>query len=352
MAQKNETLSLVIALLVTAGVIGGGLWWFNRDQGIDIGGIVPGTSADSPTPEQALTPESTESTFADVDNVPSGLFNYGGSTSWAPLRLSVDPAIQTARPEFRLRYVDPTSGAASSSRGIEMLIDGELAFAQSSRPLEDTEFQRAQQRGFSLQQIPVAIDGLAVAVNPSLNLPGLTLAQLRQIYTGQVTNWQELGGTNLPITPYSRPVNSGGTVDLFREDVLGGQNFGQNVQFVNTTTAALRQLANEPGGIYYASAPEVVPQCTVKPVSLGRQTGQFVAPYAGDYIPESQCPQRRNTLNIQAFNSGEYPLTRSLYVVVRQNGQIEEQAGSAYASLLLTNQGQDLISQSGFVRIR
>ena len=47
-----------------------------------------------------------------------------------------------------------------------MLIDDKLAFAQSSRPLEDKEFNRAKQRGFTLQQISVAIDGLAVAVNP------------------------------------------------------------------------------------------------------------------------------------------------------------------------------------------
>jgi phosphate transport system substrate-binding protein len=351
MAQKNETLSLVAALLVTAGVIGGGLWWFNRDQGIDIGGIFPGTSGD-PTISDQNPPPSTGSTFADVDNIPSGLFNYGGSTSWAPLRLTVDPGIQAARPEFRLRYVDPASGAASSSKGIEMLIDGKLAFAQSSRPLEDAEFERAQQRGFSLQQVPVAIDGLAVAVNPSLEISGLTLTQLQQIYTGQITNWQQIGGANISITPYSRPVNSGGTVDLFREDILGGQDFGQNVQFVNTTTEALRALANAPGGIYYASAPEVVPQCTVKPVPVGRQPEQFVAPYSGSYIRESQCPQQRNTLNIEAFRSGDYPLTRSLYVIVKQNGQIEEQAGNAYANLLLTNQGQELMSQSGFVRLR
>ncbi|MGQ4649884.1 substrate-binding domain-containing protein [Lyngbya aestuarii] len=355
MSQKNETLTLVLALLITAALLGAGFWWFTRGSGL----LSPKTNQNAqPQPQTAQTQNSssqateTSQTLAQVPNVPSGLFNYGGSTSWAPIRLSVDSAIQAARPEIQLRYVDPASSAPSSTKGIEMLIEGKLAFAQSSRPILDQEYSRAQPRGFTLQQIPVAIDGLAVAVNPSLNIAGLTLEQLRAIYTGEVTNWQQLGGPNLPIIPYSRPVNSGGTVELFREDVLGGQGFGANVQFVPTTTEALRELGNNTGGIYFASAPEVVPQCTVKPLPLGRTANQLVAPYQEPLVAASQCPNQRNQLNINAFQKGEYPLTRNLFVVVKQNGQVEEQAGTAYANLLLSNQGQELISQAGFVRIR
>lgn len=338
MSQRNETVVLVLALLITAGLLASGFWWFTKRSNPNRADSTPrGASAEN---------------FDQVQNVPTGLFNYGGSTSWAPLRSIADPAIQAARPEFRLRYVEPTGETPGSSTGIRMLLDGRLNFAQSSRPLLDQELTRAQERGFRLQQIPVAIDGLAIAVNPNLNISGLTIDQLKSIYTGQTTNWKQLGGPDLAIRPYSRPAKDGGTVELFIQDVLGSQAFGSNVKLTPTTTQALREVASNPGGIYYASAPEIVPQCTIKPLPIGRRPDQLISPYQEPFVPLSQCPGRRNQLNIQTFQSGQYPITRNLFVVVQQNGQSDQQAGEAYANLLLTQQGQELINQAGFVRIR
>ena len=303
----------------------------------------------------AVPPVSTSgtdgNTFASVENVPVGLFNYGGSTSWAPIRELVDKKIQ-AEKDFRLRYVQPLSSTAGSSSGIEMLINDKLDFAQSSRPLLNDELSRAKQLGFTLQQIAVAIDGVAVAVNPNINVPGLTIKQLKSIYTGKITNWNQVGGANIPIQAYSRSISDGGTVELFVQDVLGGQPMASGVEYVSTTTQALQKVATSPGGIYYASAPEVVPQCSIKPLPLGRTQGKYVAPYQEPFVLPSECPQSRNKLNIEAFQSGNYPITRKLFVVVKQNGQTEQQAGVAYANLLRTQQGQELITQSGFVRIR
>lgn len=363
MSQKNETPVLIVALLITVAIVGGGLWWFTQKSGIDFSGGLnnspsPTNNAPDSTPPvidnqpNSTSPVNSDRNFASIPKVPSGLFNYGGSTSWAPIRLSVDSAIQAARPEFRLRYVTPTRESPGSSTGIRMLIAGTLDFAQSSRSLRDEELSSAQARGFKLQQTPVAIDGLAVAVNPNLGISGLTIDQLRSIYTGKVTNWQQLGGANIPIQPYSRPANDGGTVELFIQDVLGGQKFAANVQFVGTTTQALQKLASSPGGIYYASAPEVVPQCTIKPIPLGRKANELVAPYQEPFVSLSQCPSQRNRLNTEAFQSGAYPLTRNLFAIIKQNGQDEQLAGEAYINFLLSNQGQELISQSGFVRIR
>ncbi len=358
MSQRNETSVLVLALLITAGLVGSGFWLFTK-SGVDSGGTIgskpnnpsPGTGSTN-TPSPTLGPANVKN-FVQVQSVPSGLFSYGGSTSWALIRLAVDSAIQAARPEFRLRYVAPIGEPSGSSTGIRMLLNGQLNFAQSSRPILDQEYNQAQQRGFRLQQIPVAIDGLAVAVNPNLNISGLTLDQLKSIYTGKTTNWKQLGGPDVAIKPYSRPTSGGGgTVEIFVQDILGNQPFGANVEFVSTTTQALRRLGGNPGGIYYASAPEVVPQCTIKALPLGRQLGQLVPPYQAPFVPLSQCPGSRNRLNIQAFQSGQYPITRNLFVVVKQNGQIDERAGEAYANLLLTGQGQELITQVGFVRIR
>lgn len=356
MSQKNETLVLILSLLTTVVLIGGGFWWFTKKSGVEVPKIINSqsnnsTSGSTNTP-QATSGQPNNQSFASVQKVPTGLFSYGGSTSWAPIRLLADQAIQQARPEYRLRYLQPTNESPGSGTGIKSLIDGQLAFAQSSRPISDEEINRAKQRGFSLKQIPIAIDGLAVAVNPDVNIPGITLDQLKSIYTGKITNWSQLGGQNIPIKPYSRRVADGGTVELFVQDILGGQSFGSQVEFIPTTTEALQKLAASPGGIYYASAPEVVPQCSIKSLPLGKQSGRYIAPYQEPFVPPAQCPDKRNQLNIQAFQSGQYPITRNLFVVVKENGQIEEQAGVAYANLLLTEQGQALVAQSGFVKIR
>ncbi len=345
MSKKNETVVLVLTLIVTFGLTSGIFFWLIKNSGIKLFSLNNNSS-------HTLKQPSSINTFAQVTNVPSGLFNYGGSTTWAPIRKEVDSVIQTVFPKFQLRYTDPITGAPGSGSGIQMLLNNQLAFSQSSRPIKDEELKQAQQRGFTLQEIPVAIDGIAIAVHPNLSIPGLTISQLKDIYTGKVTNWQNLGGPNLKIRPYSRRQQEGGTVEFFDENILEQAKFGANVKFISTTTQALREVAKNPGSIYYASAVEIVGQCTVKPLPLGRKSDRLVPPYREPYIPPSQCPQKRNQLNTAAFKSGEYPITRRLFVIVKQNHQSDQQAGEAYANLLLTSQGQELISKAGFIRIR
>jgi len=235
---------------------------------------------------------------------------------------------------------------------IRMLIENQLAFSQASRSLKDEEIQRAQQRGLTLKEVPVAIDGIAIAVHPDLPVSGLTITQLKDIYTGKIRNWRQVGGPNLAIIPYSRRKEDGGTVEFFIDQVLEKADFGSSTQYIYSTTPALRKVSQNPGGIYYASAPEVVPQCGIKTLPLGKSENKLVAPYQEPSIPSSQCPQKRNQLNELAFQKGEYPITRRLFVIIKQNGQLDEQAGEAYANLLLTDQGQELIEKAGFVPLR
>ncbi|MBD2534867.1 substrate-binding domain-containing protein [Nostoc flagelliforme FACHB-838] len=292
------------------------------------------------------------SDFSSV-TAPEGTWFYGGSTSWATVRQYVDPEIKKTHPQFELRYTDAINATPGSGTGIRMLLEGQLTFSQSSRPIADREFQQAQQRGFSLKQIPVALEGLAIAVHPDLQIPGLTLGQIKDIYTGKITNWNQVGGPNLKITAYSRRFEDGGTVEFFANNVLGGEKIGSNVVYVYDTTDGLRKLASDHGGIYYASAPEVVPQCKIKALPIARQGYSFVAPYIKPLIKPAQCPNQRNKLNINAFKTGKYPITRQMFVIVRQNnGSLEQKAGEAYANMLLTNQGQQLMNEAGFVRIR
>jgi phosphate transport system substrate-binding protein len=286
-----------------------------------------------------------------VQNVPSGLFSYGGSTAWERLRRAIEPELQAARREFRLRYVNySATDTPSSTTGINSLLNGQFAFSLASRSIKTEEFQEAQQRSLTLTQIPVAIDGLAFVVHPDLNIPGLTLDQLKGIYLGKLTNWQQVGGPNLPIVALSHDPKAGGIVDQFIETVLGGQPLTSSVQLFKTAMNAVRKVSQTPGAIYVDAAPEVIAQCNIKPIAIGRSRDKLIPPYEGELV--TQCPEQRNRLNQAVFQSGEYPLTHNLLVIVKQNKGIEQQAGEAYANLLLTQAGQAIVAKAGFVPIR
>ncbi|MGB7416870.1 MAG: substrate-binding domain-containing protein [Thermosynechococcaceae cyanobacterium] len=328
---------MVLAIATTVWsvcLLGGGIWWF-------IGRSEPETVRSQATQAQR---------FSQVQEVPTGLFRYGGSPAWAAARLIVDTVIQSERREFQLRYVQSNSEAIGSKNSLQMLLDGDLDIVQSARPLSEAQRQQAQEQGFELVQVPVAISGIAIAVHPQLPLSELTLSQLRSIYQGEVTNWQELGGPDLDIQPYSRPSRAGDIVEQLQETVLQGRSFGKNVAFFPTTTAAIRRLDDTPGGIYYASASELVPQCTIKPLALGRSSEPFIPPYQAPAESGAECLKSRRQVNINAFHKRQYPLTHDLYVVFKQSGR-GAAAGKAYAQLLLTKQGQDLMQGSGFAPI-
>ena len=347
--SKNEIPALLAALALTATVVGGGGWWlFNSGILGGSGGSESGESAadvaesDSGSSADSAARSGGSGSLAGV-SAPSGEFAYGGSTTWAPLRGQVDPLIEQVQLGFDLAYKN-TSG---SSDGIEKLIEGELAFAQSSRPVSSAEKRRAQQRGVTLQEIPVALEAVAIATHPDLPIPGLTLTQLRDIYTGSVTNWNQVGGPNLPIMPTSR--GESGTVQFFEEVVLDGRAFSAGTRELPTTTAALRFVSESPGAIYFASAPEVVGQCTVAPLPIGESIRALVPPYQSPYVVPEDCPGRRNQLNLSAFQSQAYPLIRPLYVVIRKDGSLEQTAGEAYAGMLQTDEGGELLKEVGFV---
>ena len=331
---------LIIGKVLTILVMGG-LWLIVRQY------LKPGSIAASP--ERVSQTEA--STFETVSNVPIGSFSYGGSTAWAPIRQLVNSLIQSDRPELKLQYTHPQSSVAISEAAVEMLLDGEIDFAQLSRPLTESEYALAEEKGFTLKQRQVATDGVAVAVNPALKVSGLTVEQLQQIYLGKITNWSQLGGEDLVIALFS--YNSEDIKStLFDGKELDFEKLGSNVQYVNSPSEALRKVSQTPGGVYLGSARAIVPQCTVKPLALGTSSDNLVNPYMGELVEPNECPQKRNNVNNKAIENGNYPLKSRLFVVTKENNGREEQIGDAYTELLLTSEGQKAIAEAGFVPVR
>ncbi|MFN6481049.1 AAA-like domain-containing protein [Nostoc sp. DedQUE07] len=296
-------------------------------------------TSDKSFPTNTLCPK-----LADVPNVPAGFYKYGGSTTIMPLQSIIREQITKSYPEFRLIYTLQSGKVPGSTTGIKMLLDGRLNFSQSSRPLTPDELEQAKSRGFNLKQIPVALDGIAIYVNPQLPISGLTLSQIKDIFTGRITNWNQLGGPNLKITTFSRPSNSSGTLEFFRSQVLQQEIFSPNFIRVESTTESLRRVAQTPGSISFAVITDVIGQNLVKLLPIASQSSQpFVTPCGNEYC---------TTINKKAFIEKSYPLTRQLFVVIKQDGGVDEQAGIAYANLLLSDEGQRLLEQAGYVPIR
>ncbi len=285
----------------------------------------------------------------DVPNVPKGIFRHGGSTTFAPLRTLIKSQISSVFPGFELRYKEPPFGEKpGSGTGIAMLIEGQLSIAESSRALKDDEYKRAKLRGgLALEAVPVAIDGIGVFVTPQLydqGINGLTLAQVRDIFTGTVQNWRNLGGPDQEIAVVSRDPSVGGTVDFFIENVLEKQKLGPNVQLVRDTTEAIRKVGSHKGSIGYASTSEAINQKLIRLIDIAPKENQnFVSP-----CENADC----TAIATKAFADGSYPITRRLFVIIRRDGQLDEQAGIAYTNLLLSDDGQQLVQKAGLVPIR
>jgi phosphate transport system substrate-binding protein len=274
----------------------------------------------------------------EVPNVPQGIVNYGGAPFFAALaKHGMNDTIARACPQFRLRLTEPQRQNPGSGTGIKMLINGELSFALSARPVEDGEYSRAKDRNVTLKQVPVAIDSMVFFTHPDLSIPGLSVQQTQDIFLGKVKNWQEFGGPNLPIVPLSLDPNTTSSMKLLLGEQVGEMDL--NVRIVRDNTTGIRQLRSTPGSIFYGAAALIIGQQSISPIALARTGSQR---YIQPFLPDGR-------INSAAFRDGTYPLTRRLFVVFRQDGTPEEQAGVAYTNLLLSREGQRIIKEAGFV---
>jgi phosphate transport system substrate-binding protein len=287
-----------------------------------------------------------------LNQVPDGKFSYSGSTTWTPFREKVENSIKNVCPNFELSFIRHTYGQSASQFGIKRLLDGQSDFSISSRSIADKEYEEAGKRGIELKQIPIAFDATSVAVNINLNLPksGLTISELRDIMTGKVTNWKQLGEPrDLPITVYQGE-NSSHT-HIIKQTILNGQEFLKNSNPALSITEAIQKVQNDEGGIYISSAAHLVTQCSIKTLPLGEN--KLVPPYQEPLVPPDKCTkQHKNKPNAVAFRSGEYRPTNRLFVIMKKDGDRSQKAGEAFANLLLTSPRQELIEQAGFVRIK
>ncbi|MBD3411099.1 MAG: phosphate ABC transporter substrate-binding protein, partial [Ignavibacteriales bacterium] len=140
-----------------------------------------------------------------------------------------------------------TIDGGGSGRGISALVLGATDLATASRPVNERERVDALEAGVELDAVVVAMDGVAVIVHPSNSLDSLTLDDLRRLFTGEATNFAEVGGPDLRATLYGREGDSG-THQFFKHEALLGAEFARSEQRLQGTAALAEAVARDPSG--------------------------------------------------------------------------------------------------------
>ena len=170
----------------------------------------------------------------------SGSISMAGSTSMEKLANAVAESFMALHPD-----VTVTAEFTGSSAGIESLTAGSVDIGNSSRNLKDSEKEAG-----AVENI-VAIDGIAVVVDPANTVEGLTKDQLIDIYTGKIKNWSEVGGEDSVIIVVGREAGSG-TRGAF-EELLEIEDACAYANELDSTGAVMAKVASTPGAIGYVS---------------------------------------------------------------------------------------------------
>jgi len=134
---------------------------------------------------------------------------------------TVGPLAKSFAAYFTKKYgVKVTVSESGSGNGAKSLINNTCDIASMSRAMKPQELEAARKKGVTLVQHIVALDGIAMVVHPGNPVRNLTKTQLRDIYSGRVTNWNQVGGPNAKIVVIQRESNSG-TQEAFKELVMG-----------------------------------------------------------------------------------------------------------------------------------
>ena len=263
---------------------------------------------------ESTVAESSAAAPAETTADLSGSISMVGSTSMEKLANALSEAFMEEYPD-----VTVTAEFVGSGAGIEAVTNGTADIGNSSRSLKDEE------KAAGVVENVVAIDGIAVCVDPANEVADLTKEQLTNIYNGTVTNWKEVGGADEPIIVIGREAGSG-TRGAFEElvDLVDGCKYANEL---DSTGAVIAKVASTPGAIGYASLDAL--DDSVKALSL-----EGVEATAE---------------NIKA---GNYFLSRPF--VMATKGEISEQNDlvQAWFDFVLGDEGQQVASEIGLITVK
>jgi phosphate transport system substrate-binding protein len=252
-----------------------------------------------------------------------------GSDTIVNLALAWAEQYQKDHPEVRISVTGGGSGT-----GIASLINKTVDLANASRQIKEEEIQEAKSNGVEPVEHIIARDAIAVIVNPENPVSELTLKQISDIYSGQIDNWEEVGGEDRPIVRLSRETNSGTHV-YFLETVLRLGNpedktlFSTDTLLLPSSEGIIAEVRQNPNAIGYDGL-GYVPEDLKMIAIAGEEGGGYVLP------------------SIPTVNDKSYPIARDLYMYTdgTPSGVTKE-----YLDWILSPQAQEIVAELGFVPV-
>jgi len=256
-----------------------------------------------------------------------------GSNTVTPLSSVWAEEFMGTNADVSIAVSGPGSGV-----GIAALINGTTDICQASRQIKQSEIDQAEANGVEPYEIQVATDALSVVVHPSNPVSELTILQLSAIYTGEITNWNEVGGNDIEIVAIARDTNSGTHV-FFKEHVVQMQGlpaedksleYGGNVLMLPSTEEGVNQVADNPNAVFYPGLGYVTE--AVKSLAI-KQTADSTG-----ILP-----------SLQTALDGTYPIARPLlfYTDGEPTGVIKD-----FVDYCLSPEGQDKVIEIGYVPLQ
>lgn len=236
-----------------------------------------------------------------------------GSTSMEKVIGVLGEAFMQENSDITFTY-NPTG----SGSGIKAVQEGRCDIGLSSRSLKDDE------KAAGLTETVLAYDGIAIIVNPENPVSDLSLEQIASIFTGEITNWSEVGGNDSPIVLIGREAGSG-TRDGF-ESITGTQDACLYRQELTSTGDVITSVASNLSAIGYASLASV--KDNVKAVSVGG-----IAP------------------SESTVKDGSYVVQRPFILVTRSDAALSE-AAQKFFDFATSAEAVDLIAEAGVVSAR
>ncbi|MDK9712070.1 PstS family phosphate ABC transporter substrate-binding protein [Acidaminobacter sp.] len=281
-----------------------------KDSGDNSGGQTYSDDAPSFTPE----------TYPRVD----------GSTVTIPL----SEALAARMMDMSMEEVRPYILHNKTHQAYVNLIEKKTDLIFVTAPSEE-ELALAKGAGVEFEIIPVVSEAFVFLVNADNPIAGLTPAELQNIYTGKMTNWSEVGGKDLDIIPYQRPVNSGSQTG-FLDMVMPGLTpmdppMEQVVAEMGMLIDAVASFENGEGAIGYSYYYFVMDMWGAENIKLIEVDGTAPTP--------------------ESITSGTYPFTTAYYAIMRRD-EPEESPARQVVSWLLSDEGQTLAEETGYVRVK
>jgi phosphate transport system substrate-binding protein len=217
-----------------------------------------------------------------------------------------------------------------SGTGISGLRNRTVDIANSSRDMTAREAIDLRSKGVEASLIVMGIDCITIVVNENNKVNTLTTEQLGAIFRGDIKNWKDIGGDDMPITLYGRQSNAG-TFFLFRERILKGE-YAYEMRQMNGNSQIVEAIKQDISGIGYVGRGYVAKDPHAKVVAIAADT-------SAEYI---------NPLELTFEDAYKYPIVRTLnqYVAGKPEGTIRD-----FINFELSDEGQKIIEDLGFFKI-